>query len=296
MLFRAFLFAPAFVMLSGSAWAGASPAPPACGPDALGTSRIMTIGNQGPSDLGLKTYHETLGLGDHEVVLTFDDGPSRRTTPAVLAALAAQCVRATFFLIGRNALAAPNLVKREVAAGHNVGSHSFSHPEITLRGLAEPAAEADIEKGFRAVNTAGFGIDDATPRVPFFRYPGFADTEALDAWLASRHVTVFGADLWASDWIKMTPEQELALMMDRLTKAGRGIILLHDIKPQTAAMLPAFLKRLKTDGFHIVHMVPGDGRTPVTEAPPNWHSETDTSIAALWPHLVRLGALSPMPR
>ena len=278
-------------------WAAGGPSTqPGCPADALGTSRVVRIGDQGPPDLGLKTYPETLALADHEVVLTFDDGPSKATTPRVLVALAKECVRATFFLIGRNALAAPALVKQEVAAGESVGGHSFSHPEITLRGLTGAAAQADIEKGFRAVNKAGFDSLDPAPRVPFFRYPGFADTAELDAWLASRHVTVFGADLWASDWLPMTPDQELTLLMGRLEKARRGIILLHDIKAQTADMLPAFLQRLKAEHFRVVHMTPGQGKTPAAAAAPPWHSETELSITALWPHLVRLGARSPMPR
>ena len=263
--------------------------------EALGVSRIVTIGDQTAPDLGLKTYPETLALADHEVVLTFDDGPVRATTPRVLAALAKECVHATFFLIGRNAAAEPALVRQEIAEGHTVGSHSFSHPEITLRGLTDAAARADIDQGIRAVNKAAYAVDDATPRVPFFRYPGFADTTSLDQWLASRHITVFGADLWASDWVAMTPARELALLMSRLEAAGRGIILLHDARAQTAEMLPAFLARLKADHFHVVHMVPGSGTTPVEAAPPGWHSETDKTITAEWPQLVRLGAQSPMP-
>lgn len=294
---RHVVLASALLVLACRAVAAGPALPsPNCRPDALGTSRTVTIGDQGPYDLGSKTYPETLALADHEVVLTFDDGPSRATTPSVLAALESECVRATFFLIGRNALAAPALVKREVADGDSVGSHSFSHPEITLRGLPGAVAQADIEKGFKAVNKAGFDALDPAPRVPFFRYPGFADTADLDAWLAARHVTVFGADLWASDWITMTPDQELTLLMGRLEKVGRGIVLLHDIKRQTADMLPALLARLKAEHFRVVHMVPGPGRTPVTAAAPPWRSETDGSIAALWPRLVKLGARSPMPR
>ncbi len=195
---------------------------PACpgNPDALGTSRIATIGDDAP-ELGLKTYPHTLMLADHEVVLTFDDGPSRTTTPRVLAALAHECVHATFFLIGRNAAAAPALVKQEIAAGDTVGHHSFSHPASTERGLADDRARADIDRGFAADDKAAYGAAAAEPRVPFFRFPGFADTPALDAWLASRHIAVFGADLWASDWVKMTPDEELTLLMQRLASSGQ---------------------------------------------------------------------------
>ncbi len=70
---------------------------------------------------------------------------------------------------------------------------------------------------------------------------------------------MFGADVWASDWNPMTPEAELALLMGRIEKAGRGIVLLHDTKAQTARMLPALLRTLKKRGFHIVHVVPATG-------------------------------------
>ena len=63
--------------------------------------------------------------------------------------------------------------------------------------------------------------------------------------LQSRGIVVFGADLWASDWNPMTPKQELKLIIDRLNIAGRGIILFHDPKARTAAMLPAFLRYLR---------------------------------------------------
>lgn len=246
----------------------------------------MTIGDDAPA-LGFKTYPHSLKLADHEVVLTFDDGPSRATTPRVLAALAHECVHATFFLIGRNAAGAPALVRAEVAGGNTVGHHSFSHPEVTERGLADAQARADIDRGFAADDNAAYGSFASEPRVPFFRFPGFGDTPALDTWLASRHIAVFSADLWASDWVKMTPEVELALLMKRLEAAGRGIVLLHDIKPQTAEMLPAFLRALKANDFKVVHLVPGSGPTPVSDAPPGWSSETEKTVSALMPKLLR---------
>ncbi len=90
----------------------------------------------------------------------------------------------------------------------------------------------------------------------FFRFPGFASTPELLAYLQQRGISVFGADLWASDWNKMTPEQELALVLQRLDAAGGGIILFHDTKTQTAAMIPTFLRTLAAKGYRVVHIIP----------------------------------------
>ena len=250
----------------------------ACGPDALGVSRVIAIDGRDGLALGLQSYPRTLALRDHEVVLTFDDGPAN-TTAGVLDALARECVRATFFLIGRNAEAWPDLVKREIAEGHNVGHHSYSHPGGTLRAMTTPTAEADIERGIAAVERAGYGSATTSPHTGFFRFPGFADTPALLAYLAGRRITVFGADLWASDWNKMTPEAELDLVMSRLEKARKGIILFHDTKASTAQMLPALLRQLKTRGYRVVQVSPGSGPTPVTEASSGWKSTTAAIIA-----------------
>ena len=273
--------------------ATAAAAAPACqNPGALGTSRTIAIG--GAPQVGLKTYPQTLDLADHEVVLTFDDGPAPSTTPAILDALKAQCVKATFFLIGRNALAHPVLVRREIADGHTVGHHTWDHPALTLRSLSEADAMADIERGWAADDRAAYGSATGSPRVPFFRFPGFGDTPALLDRLAARHVAVFGADLWASDWIPMTPDAQLDRLMERLRLAGRGIILLHDIKKQTAEMLPPFLAALKAEGFRVVHLVPGGTETPTRLAPAGWSSETARTLAHLWPK-ARTEAADPAP-
>jgi peptidoglycan/xylan/chitin deacetylase (PgdA/CDA1 family) len=237
-----------------------------CGPGVLGVSRTIAVG--GAPQLGLKTYPRTLDLNDHEVVLTFDDGPAA-TTPAVLAALDAQCAKATFFLIGRNAAARPDLVRREIAAGHTVGHHSFSHPAVSLAGLPLEAALADVDRGVAAVDKAAGGKASK-----FFRFPGFGDSPALLEALAKRNMPAFGTDLWASDWDPMTPRVELELTMARLRQAGRGILLLHDIHKRTADMLPTLLARLKVEGFHLVHLAPGDAPPLIRPAPPGWKSET----------------------
>ena len=262
-------------------------------PAALGTARTITVDPATPIAVGLKTYPRTIDLADHEVILTFDDGPSPKTTPRVLAALEHECVRATFFLIGRNAAGAPGLVKRELADGDTVGHHSWSHPAVTERGLTDEAARADIEHGFEADDRAAYGTVAGAPRVAFFRFPGFGDTPALLDWLATRHVSVFSADLWASDWVRQTPEQELALLMGRLDKAGRGIILLHDIKEQTAAMIPALLDALKAGGYRVVAVAPGPGPTPLRAAPAGWTSETEPTVSAMLAHRTAHAAMLP---
>lgn len=253
-----------------------------CPPDALGVSRTIEIGTAGGLQVGLKTYPRSLALSDHEVVLTFDDGPAEGTTMAILDALAKECVKATFFLVGRNAEAMPSLVKREAAEGHTVAHHTFSHPDATLRGLTASAAQADILHGMAADDLAAYGTAKGAPRVPFFRFPGFADTPELVDWLSAHNIAVFGTDLWASDWSLMTAQAQLELVLKRLEKEGRGILLFHDTKQQTAAMVPGLLSELKGRGYKIVHIVPGKAPPPLREAPEGWTSETERIIAEVF--------------
>src|SRR5262249_61231044 len=100
------------------------------------------------------------------------------------------------------------------------------------------------------------GESRPAPRPPFSRFPAFAAAPALLDGMAARGIVVSGAALWASDWNRMSPRQELRLTLARLAKAGRGIILFHDTKAQTAAMLPALLRALHTDGYRVVHVAP----------------------------------------
>ncbi len=263
----------AFLAASPGAGSAAS-----CGPEKLGTSREIPIDGAEGLSLGLQSYPRTLALADHEVVLTFDDGPAA-TTAQVLNALKDECVRATFFVIGVNATSMSATVKREVMEGHTVGYHSFSHPAKTLRLMPFEAAKSDIEAGVLAVDKAAYGEAPSKPRAAFFRFPGFADTPELLQYVHGRGMTVFGADLWASDWQAMTPQSELALVMGRLEKLGKGIVLFHDSKSSTAKMLPDFLRALKEKGFRVVQAVPGPGPTPVEQAGPGWKSTTEPIIA-----------------
>ena len=227
--------------------------------DALGTSRVLAVDPAAAPRVGLKSFPQTLPLADREVVLTFDDGPWPPTDRKILAALAQECVRATFFLIGRNAAAHPDLVRRMAAEGHTVAHHSFAHPN--LKHLKPEAAIGEIDRGIAAVETALHGTATTTPTTPFFRFPYFAMPPATLETLQKRGIAVFGADLWASDWNPMTPAQQLKLLTERLQAARKGIILLHDPKAQTAAMLPALLRYLRDNHYRVVHLVPAGSKT-----------------------------------
>jgi len=241
----------ALVTFSGLSSARAADCPRA---GTLGVSRVLAVDAKTFPRVGLKSFPQTLPLADHEVVLTFDDGPSPTTTPKVLAALAQECVHATFFVIGKSAAAFPKLVRQAAAEGHTIGHHSWSHPQASKMTFDQEVA--DIDRGIAANEKALHGVSTATPSTPFFRFPYFESTPATLDLLQSRGIVVFGADFWASDWEKMTPDQELKLVTERLRAAGKGIILFHDPKERTAAMMPAFLRYLRDNGYRVVHVVP----------------------------------------
>jgi peptidoglycan/xylan/chitin deacetylase (PgdA/CDA1 family) len=221
---------------------------------ALGTSRVMSVDAVSFPQIGSKNFPQTLPLNDHEVVLTFDDGPWPPTTPKVLAALAEECVHATFFMIGKPASEHPTMVRRIAAAGHTIGHHTWTH--FALSYMSQSDAFHQIDDGIAAVEKAEHGVATTTPTTPFFRFPGFLTTPATLDMLRSREIVVFGADLWANDWDHLTPTAELRLLTWRLRTAHKGIILLHDSQPSTAAMLPTFLRYLRDNHYHVVHLIP----------------------------------------
>jgi len=223
--------------------------------DALGTSRIIAVDAAATPRAGAKA----LQPGDREVVLTFDDGPSRPTDGKILADLAEQCVRATFFLIGKRASEHPELVRQIAAAGHSIGHHTWSHQNLEVMKPEEAANE--IDQGIAAVEMALNGVSTTIPSTPLFRFPGFmTNRQTLDD-LRERRIAVFDADIIADDWIATTQEAQLILLTDRLKAAGKGIILPHDPEAQTAAMPADFLRYLRDNCYRVVHVVTGMAAT-----------------------------------
>jgi len=232
-------------------------------PNALGTSRVLTLSFDQFSQVGSMQYKGILPLKDHEVVITFDDGPLPPYTSVILDILASQCVKATYFVVGQMAHSYPNLVRRIYNAGHTVGTHSLDHP-LAFERLAPERVKQEVEGGIAYVNAA---IGDRRAVAPFFRIPGFKRSNAIDNFLKSRSLVNWSADIVADDWFKgITPQQIVQRAMQRLEANGRGILLLHDIHPATAMALPVLLKELKDHGYRVVHVMPA-GTMPKSVPP-----------------------------
>src|SRR6185437_3472249 len=191
---------------------------------------------------------------DHEVVLTFDDGPWLNNTPAVLKALADQCARATFFSIGLHATYYPEILKQVAAAGNTVGSHTWSHKDLSK--LKPEDARAEIEKGISAVHWAVGG-----PTAPFFRFPALRQPQELIDYLGKRNIAIFSTDLDSFDFKMRKPEQVRQSVMAKLKKHGKGIVLLHDFPHATGDGAMDLLNDLKAGGYKVVFMKP---KFPIT--------------------------------
>ena len=236
-------------------------------PNAIGTSRVITIDPGQYRRLGTLQYPETLPLQDHEVVLTFDDGPLPPHTTNVLNVLSSQCVRALFFLVGEMAHAYPDIVKRIHADGHTIGTHSQDHP-LRFDRISDEKVRWEIDQGVANVAQA---LGDAGGLSQFFRIPGFGRTDYVEQAAAERSLTVFSTDVVADDWFRrIGPSQVIARAVKRLEEKGKGMLLLHDIHPWTAVALPGLLKELKDKGFRIVEVVPSTTVPPMIAARPAW--------------------------
>jgi peptidoglycan/xylan/chitin deacetylase (PgdA/CDA1 family) len=227
-------------------------------PDALGTSRTVVVDPVEHPRVGSMQYRESLPLEDHEVVLTFDDGPLPPRTNHVLDTLASECVKATFFLIGKMATTYPDVVRKIEAAGHTVGTHSQTHP-LRLHKVTLAKAEQEINEGIASV-TSVLG----QPPAPFVRIPGLARTNAIERYLASQNLMTWSADFPADDWVRISPAQVYSRALQRIEANGKGILLLHDIQAKTVDALPALIHELKRRGYHIVHVVPATTDLPKT--------------------------------
>lgn len=223
--------------------------PPCANPNAIGVSRVVEIDTTGGPGFGSGHFHQYDFLRPGEVVLTFDDGPWLNNTEAVLKALADQCVKATFFTIGKHATYYPEILREVYAAGHTVGSHTWSHKDLSKKTPEE--AKEEIEMGVSAVKMA-----IGHPIAPFFRFPALRHPPEMVAYLGERNVGIFSMDTDSQDFKIRKPEKIIGNVMANLKKQGKGIILLHDFQKGTSHAVPELLAQLKAGGYKVVHMMP----------------------------------------
>ena len=253
--------APAAVAQAPAASAPPAPTQPvACAnPNGLGLARTVQIDTTGGPGFGFEHFKTHDFLKPGEVVLTFDDGPWPNNTPAVLAALANHCIKATFFPIGKHATYYPEILRQVAAAGHTIGSHTWSHAVLSKMKNPEDA-KTEIEKGFSAVHWALEGA----PMAPFFRFPALQHPPEMVTYLGERNVAIFSTDMDSFDFKMRKPEQVIKSVMDKLKKHGKGIVLMHDFQHATAEAIATLLDQLKLNGYKIVHMT---AKNPATTLP-----------------------------
>ncbi len=262
-------------------------------PGALGTSRTIAVDPTEHRLVGSFQYRESLPLNDHEVVITFDDGPLPPYTSHILDTLARECVKATFFMVGRMAHSYPHLVKRVYAEGHTIANHSQNHP-FTFNRMSVERAAHEIEDGRASIRAA---LGDPNGVSDFFRIPGLLRQTSVENYLSSRGYMTWSVDFMADDWTHISASEIVHRALQRLEHRGRGILLLHDIQPATALGLPMLLHQLKARGFKIVHVVEAGPKHPKTATlPEQWQARRAPTVAAsYWPpvHVASLALPAP---
>jgi len=241
-------------------------AEPRCPTDPLASAltRPFPVATEGGARWGRISYPYSLPLADHELALTFDDGPSLENTPAVLAILRKHCIKAAFFLIGVQVKAAPALVREIAKAGHTLGAHSQTHPE-DIAGLpaAQGLAEIDdsIDTLFAAM--AGAPPQDRTRQARFFRFPKLIESPLLLDHLKAIGYASVSVDLTADDWTEITGPEIRARALERIEERKRGVLLLHDWSTPMLSILDDLITTLEARGYHFVQLVeaPRDGAT-----------------------------------
>jgi peptidoglycan/xylan/chitin deacetylase (PgdA/CDA1 family) len=250
--------APEFTGSTGARAGVTAPVRGCANPNALGTARVVQVDTTGGPGFGFEHFkmHDFLQPG--EIVLTFDDGPWLNTTPAVLKALAEHCVKATFFPIGKHSTYYPDILKQVAAQGHTVGSHTWSHANLSKLGAQE--GKDEIEKGFSAVKFA-LGAQPA----PFFRFPTLSHPAEMVTYLAERNVAMFSTDLDSFDFRTRKTDKMIEGVMNKLKKHGKGIVLMHDFQQVTAHGMTELLNQLAAGGYKVVHMKAKDPLATIAE-------------------------------
>ena len=186
---------------------------PTCGnPNALGVSRAVEIDTTGGPGFGFQHFKQHDFLREKEVVLTFDDGPWP-TTNAVIKALGDECVQATFFAIGKHATFYPEILRSVAAAGHTIGTHTWSHQDLSKKSSEE--AKAEIEKAISAVQWA---LGDQARKAPFFRFPALRHPPEMVTYLGERNIAI-SRPIWTRSTSRCAARSDHQVNHDQAAKA-----------------------------------------------------------------------------
>lgn len=249
------LIAMLALLLAACATAAAQPCR-----NGLGVARTIEIDATGGPIFGdiTKQAKEQSFLGPKEIVLTFDDGPMPWITSSILDTLDQFCTKATFFSVGKMAIAYPETARMVLQRGHTLGTHTWSHP-LNIARLKPEQSVMEIERGFAAVAMAA-----GQPIAPFFRFPGLSDSGFLLDHLQKRGIASFTVDVVSNDSYIGDPRRLAQTTLQRIEQRNGGIVLFHDIKASTAKALPVILGELVQRGYRVVHLKPAKPVQPLT--------------------------------
>lgn len=212
-------------------------------------------------DISNGYYAWTGDVAPKEIILTFDDGPSAEYTDSILATLKAVNAKAIFFNQGKNVQAHPEVARRVGAAGHGIGSHTMAHFCLAPNSLCQGKNGflLSFEQALQEIRNAHILLFKNLGWVdPFFRFPYGESSPELRAFLKEHSVAEFNWNMDSEDWRAVSHQQLLEKALSEIHRAGRGIILFHDIQRRTAEVLPQFLTEVYNQGYRVVLLQPAD--------------------------------------
>ena len=208
------------------------------------------------------------------IAMTFDDGPSATLTPKLLDLLAARHIKATFFVIGENVAEHPEIVERAAREGHEIGNHSWSHPNFGKM------SEESVRSQLRRTDDA---IKNATGKRPTLMRPPYGSiTDREKHWIHDEfgyQIILWDVDPY--DWRRPGP----AVVRNRILKETQpgSIVLSHDIHPGTIEAMPSTFDALEAKGFkfvtvsELIHMA--TPQAPHRSSEPNANSPSHAAPA-----------------
>src|SRR6266568_4524467 len=229
--YRLLLFC--FATLIATLWLGAEPTP--------ATHEATHEERAAPDEPGI-TFNSVHVDGPY-IAMTFDDGPSATLTPKLLDLLAAHHIKATFFVIGENVAEHPDIVARAAREGHEIGNHSWSHPNFAK--MSDQGVRSQLQRTDDAIKSA-------TGMRPMLLRPPYGSITAREKrWIHDEfgyQIILWDVDPY--DWKRPGP----AVVRNRILKETQpgSIVLSHDIHPGTIEAMPSTLDALEAKGFRFV--------------------------------------------